>query len=325
MSNACPQVTFPFAHFLLSEHPLRTVATRKLPLRILDNPTGELRAGDRFLARFPDHEVGLVANIGLPAPLRSALYHLEFSDFRVEGTPEQVVGHLLFSRRYTSRAVSRWAEYHSRPLVAGTPPTARTRFLFYSADPAFGHLYVEFSGFGQLSFAPSPISCLPIQKPFTRSTVARFPVDAHPDSDRVVGQVHIPRLGPGLFRVRFVLRGDAFSTFFQRQPTSILMAAYTGSLPPESQAPLLETRVQEWCQQDGEELIIRHHPAYIRPQVEVIQAPWWLAVPWIGPRRYEFDFILREPRDVWLLLRYAGELDLTVEEVVLYKQEMGSE
>ena len=313
--------TILFPYFLSAGKTVRTSDSIEYPVHLERHETGEKLDDGGFAARAPDHEWGVVASTQIHVPLRSAFYHLEYPELRLHGSPGQVVGHLLFSRRYTVSVVSPWAEHTSWPLVADSNSQARTFRAILSRGLSLGYAYAGFSGFGGFSFAPVSMSYAPVRKEPDRIEVTRFPIGANADSTQVSLQVNIPWLGPGVYTARFLLKGSTFSAFFQRRPASIIMAAYTGPVPSASEADLLETRVQAWFEDDREQLAIVHSPNYIRPQVEVIQAPWWLAIPFAGDEHFEFNFLQQEPRNVWLMLRYAGELDLHVEEIVLYKRE----
>jgi len=252
-------------------------------------------------------------------PLTPGLYRLVFPDLRFEANPDRVAGHLMIVHRYTVPAVSRWSKRFSQPLLGGENPGS---LLFHRDYTGLGYVYVEFSGAGEVSFQRSQLTFFPGEIRSRSTEVDRAPIEDGGllDDGRIALGINRPTLEQGHYRVCFEMAGSTFATLFQRRPPAVAIAAYTGPLETQAQRDALQVQARSWFIQDREILRTTGDPRYIRPLIESIQPPWWLSVPFVGKRFFELEFYLTETRNVWLLLKYEGDVDLRVENVVLYKE-----
>ncbi len=53
---------------------------------------------------------------------------------------------------------------------------------------------------------------------------------------------------------------------------------------------------------------------------EGVHPPWWLSIPFAAGRASELRFVLTSPQDVYCLFHYDGPADLTLTDIVLYRE-----
>jgi hypothetical protein len=248
-------------------------------------------------------------NLPYPGVYQIALPDLDFSI--AEG---QVAGHVLLTSRQTVQAVSPWEKRVSYPLVGGSKPPRQ--LIFHIERPEIRYIYLEYSGSGELSLQH-------INAKFTpRRTFAKSSKEIHrvtEDLDSGEGQgitlgFGYPNLPQGHYRIRYNVRGSTYKTLFQRQPTPLIMAAYAASLPARE----MEILARTWFAQERVKFATTAAAHYYRPLAEETQPPWQTALP-MADDAFELSFFQPRKQDMWFLLRYDGDLDLSVESIEVYQ------
>ena len=265
-------------------------------------PDGSLRA------RPGATEAGVVnaSRVGTPLP---GIYQLTFPGLRVEPSDGQVSGHLIISHSYTLKTVSPWANLTSYPLIGGAVRDDYSIALQIDR-PSVCYVYSEYSGYGELTLDSLHISFLPTHSEPKLAEIHRFAPKAEET------QVHFSNLSKGHYRVRFNLTGSTFARFFERSPTLIRTAVYAGPASPDQFADIRSL----WFSMDPYNWGIVISPDYLRPLAEGVHPPWWLSIPFAAARVGELRFVLTQPQDVYCLFHYDGPEDLTLNDIVLYRE-----
>ena len=283
------------------------VASHRLDIRLrpradATQPDGSLRA------RPGATKAGIVnySQIGTPLP---GVYQLTFPGLRVEPSDGQVSGHLIISHRSTLKTVSPWANLSSYPLIGGAVRDDYS-IAFQIDRPGICYFYSEYSGHGELTLEGLHISFTPTHPEPQLAEIHRFAPKAEET------QAHFSNLSKGHYRVRFNLTGSTFARFFERSPALLRTAVYAGPASPDQFADIRSL----WFSMDAYNWGTVSSPDYRRPLTEGIHPPWWLSIPFAAGRASELRFVLTQPQDVYCLYHYDGPADLTLTDIVLYRE-----
>ena len=288
----------------------------EVPLRIFN---ADAKQSDGSLLARPGITSPSLVNSSLMAiPLlripHPGLYELRFPGMTVSPTEGQVSGHLTISHGYTVQAVSFWADRTSFPLQGGQIDE-NYRILFPVDQPSIHYIYGEYSGYGTLQIQK-------IYATFVPTTIKRRIEEIHRVSHEEVNSTgikaaaHLPNLPPGHYQVHFDISGSTFGTFFERLPTPIKTAVYTGSGAPDQ----LQTTVYQWFGMERYKWTTVNSPNYIRPLQEGVHPPWWLSIPGAENQARKLRFVIERSQEVWLLLHYDGPHDLELTDIILYRE-----
>jgi|GEM_PF-956710 hypothetical protein len=315
-----PGTTSPYAPPFIWGRPTSSPAIQKFPANQHLSDTGEQQLDGRLAAREPEHSCGLLCSAPLPV-CTPGFYKMTFPDIEFRAPADQISGHLVFLQRYTLQTVSPWGKRISIPFLGGKETPTPISLSSQIKRPILGELFTEFSGTGELSFRDDLIHFFPTEKTFRAEEERRFTMaNSGQNADRPALQEsrHLT-LQPGFYQARFTFTGSSFSTLFERQPPPIIMAIYTAPIEASHWSPRLKNLTQLWFNLNREHFTTLKSPLFFRPQVESVQPPWWLSIPFVGSTFFDLDFALSEPRDVWFLYRYEGPKDLSLDEIILYR------
>jgi hypothetical protein len=242
------------------------------------------------------------------------IYQIDLPDLTVENAEGQTTGHLLVTSRNTVQAVSPWERRFSQALIGGQPKP--DKLVFHVEKPNVQYIYLEYAGSGALALGPMQATFVPMPMRRQSELVHRFVAgeDTQGEDGIILGASY-PKLPPGHYRARYRIEGSTFSTFFQRLPPPLVMAVYAGPADPTQ----LENLARAWFLQERISFTTSGVPSYTRPLAEQIVPPWWASIPLASETAFDLPFHLTSAEDVWFLLRYQGEEDLAVREVVLYR------
>jgi len=271
--------------------------------------TGEQQEDGRWVAREGKHRFGILTSYHwsfVPGMYRLSLYGLW-------ATPNS--GYVTVDLRQTVPALSTWGKYLSCPLESRNNETAQD-LVFYSDCNTPGHVYVEFSGLGELSLRQILLEFWPEELNFRSAPLRQFAVPEASDDAPIDFAALYQELASGYYKVQFGLKGITVSSFFERNPEPVYMAIYARP-PTEAERFRFREWTAEWFSKDGRVSSMNTDNGYILPLVESIQPPWWVSAPFGGI--YELDFVLDEPKDVWFLIKYHGIEDFHLEDVTLYQ------
>jgi hypothetical protein len=236
------------------------------------------------------------------------LYRILARDVEVVGDQRAYVSH-----QRTLPARQPWTNRSLFPVHAGDDGTYR--FDYYLDRLQLGYLQFAYSGQGRLHVGATTQDYHARDLPLRLEESARF--DFHgrdsPHAGRDVFE-------PGRYIVRYRIAGGALGTMWQHHPRPVRMAVVGGD---GSDVPV--ERVQPWFESDRRFARVARTPDVTRPQREIITAPWWTSVPLVGDDHYEMSFLVRERSLVWFLYHYAGDADLSLEEIVVYRQHLDLE
>ena len=312
----------PYMRFLRADLPLEDRQTLKatVPLR----PTGIVRPDARGTlsvvpnttpAAFINQSVLLMPLANL-APY-SCLFKLSFPDLQFENPPGGYSGHLILTNRQTVKAQSPWENRLSLPLASETG--LPNPINLYVREPGVRYAYVEYSGTGSLQVGKIEAQVIPMRnlaRQSRRVDHIEIPSSAHSEGLNRVQS--FPALEPGYYRVHFSVRGSAWRTLFQRNPSPILMAAYPTLVSSET----MKLYIDEWFGQDRIANPTINHASYYRPIGESIAPPWEKTWP-MGEGVFELAFFQPQRREINILLRYDGDLDLELESISIYRDTYG--
>lgn len=305
LADRLPQSLSPYmANLSLTVTPLEH-DIRLRPRTDATSPDGGLRA------RPDETETGIV-NSSRTGILLPGIYYLTFPGLHVEPSDGQVSGHLIISHGYTVRAVSPWANLTSYPLVGGAVRDDYS-IAFRSDRPGVSYVDVQYSGHGELT-----LDSLHVSSFFTQSTPQLAEIHRFvPKAEET--QAHFSNLSKGHYRVRFNLTGSTFARFFDSSTAPVKTAVYAGLASPdqfvEDIRPLwLRMYAYRYSQ------VTVTNPDYLRPLAEGVHPPWWLSIPFAAGRASELRFVLTQPEDVYCLFHYDGPADLTLTDIVLYRE-----
>ena len=247
-------------------------------------------------------------------PLRvphPGIYRLTFPGLRVGAPAGQAAGHLSISQHYTIQAVSAWGSRSSYPLIGGMVGDNYS-LTFDFNRPIVSYITIDYSGQGELAldairgtFTPTPI------KPQI-AEVHRF---GHESTERPIqAAVLFSNVPAGHYRVRYNLTGSTFARFFEREPVPLRTAVYAGP------APNWSADILSWFNRDPYDWSNVNSPNALRPLQEGVHPPWWLSIPFAADQACQLRFVLSQPQDVCSLLHYDGPADLTLTDIVLYRE-----
>jgi hypothetical protein len=236
------------------------------------------------------------------------LYQITTSDVAVKGAQNVFVSH-----QRTLPALQPWSERLNFPLQAGADGSHR--FDYYHDRLQLGYLHFAFSGAGALQLGRTTQLFHARNLPLRLEEAARF--DFRQTSAPYAAHEMLPK---GRYVARFGLTGGALSTMVQRQPIPVKMAIVaTGGI----KVPLKD--LQPWYDSRRRLHDIINNPDDVPPQREALAAPWWASVPVVGDSVYELSFLVRQPGSVWILFQYDGPADLSLEEIIVYRQHLDLE
>ena len=284
----------------------RQMTQYTIPFRRLRNrmPDGRAWADEN------EHEPGYIGWGALPF-LMPGMCVVELEDLESTHPEGMVPGHAIVSVKRGLGIVTECELRISQPLVARENQAAKLGFVV--DQQLLGRLHIEFTGRGRFAVAVPRLSVYPFVtvEEADPATPLEGLTDPDPD-DGVVAAVGRLSLGAGHYRARFNLEGSVWPSLFERKPPPVTLAAYAG-LDRIVDGERLEQLARLWSVQDRAPFgTVLQPKGFIRPQVERVAAPWWMAMPILGDRAYELDFILPEAGDVWLLLKYAGPHEIRV-------------
>ena len=283
------------------------VAPHRFAIRLRPS-ADETQPDGGLYARPGATEAGIVnsSRVGHSLP---GIYQLTFPGLRVEPSDGQVSGHLIISQRSTLKTVSPWANLTSYPLIGGVVRDDYS-VAFQIDRPSICYFYNEYSGYGELTMDGLHVSFLPTHSEPQLAETHRFAPKAEET------QAHFSNLSKGHYRVRFNLTGSTFARFFERSPTPVRTAVYASSSSPAQFADISSL----WFSMDAYYWGTVSSPDYRRPLTEGIHPPWWLSIPFSADRVGELRFVLTQPQDVYCLFHYDGPADLTLTDIVLYRE-----
>ena len=283
------------------------VAPHSFDIRL--RPSADATQPDGGLYARPGATAAGIVNSSRMGYSRPGIYQLTFPGLRVEPADGQVSGHLIISDRSTLKTVSPWANLTSYPLIGGVVRDDYS-VAFQIDRPSICYFYSEYSGYGELTMDGPHVSFLPNHSEPQLAEIHRFAPKAEE------AQTHFSNLSKGHYRVRFNLTGSTFARFFERSPTSIRTAVYAGPASPDQFADISSL----WFSLDPYNWGTVISPDYRRPLTEGIHPPWWLSIPFAADRASELRFVLTQPQDVYCLYHYDGPADLTLTDIVLYRE-----
>ena len=283
------------------------VAPHRFGIRLRPNadatqPDGSLHA------RPSATEAGVVSSSQIGTLLPSVC-QLTFPGLSVKPSDGQVSGHLIISHSYTLEAVSPWMNLTSYPLIGGEVHDDYA-ITFQAEQSMIYYVHSEYSGYGELALNSLHVSFLPTHSEPQLAEIRRFAPKAEET------QAHFSNLSKGHYRVRFNLTGSTFARFFERSPALIRTAVYASPASPDQLADIRSL----WFGMDAYNWGTVISPDYLRPLTEGIHPPWWLSIPFAAGRASELRFVLTQPQDVYCLFHYNGPADLTLNDIVLYRE-----
>ena len=257
---------------------------------------------------------GLLTSFYLPFQ-RRGLHEITVNDYVVDGAHDATDGspeYVVFTHRRTLPAVQRWETRHYLP-VARAEGSFRRPYLV--EDVGLGYVYFPFSGqrnmtAGTVNAAFHPLSLRTASHPLPPLTIDAGSAPIFAGADQLLER--------GRYRARFSLEGNAWSSFLQPHPVSVLMAVLAGA--PEDESGLQEMG-EHWLHEDRHLQSVFADTHLVRPLVERLQAPWWLHVPGSNDA-YDVVFSVPEQRRVRLLLRYDGPATLRLDHISLFEEEI---
>ena len=302
LADRLPQSLSPYMANLSLKVAPQEFDIRLRPSADAAQPNGGLRA------RPDETEAGIVNTLQLGV-IFPGIYQLTFPGLRVEPSDGQVSGHLIISHNYTVQAVSPWGNFISYPLVGGAVRDDYA-ITFQVNRPGNCYVYGEYSGHGELALDGLHLSIIPTQSGPQLAEIHRFPPKAEET------QAHFSNLPSGHYRVRFNFTGSTFARFFERSPALVRTAVYAGPASPDQ----FEAIKSLWLRMHAYRFSTAISPYYLRPLAEGVHPPWWLSIPFAAGRASELRFVLTSPQDVYCLFHYDGPADLTLTDIVLYRE-----
>ena len=302
LADRLPQSLSPYMANLSLKVAPQEFDIRLRPSADAAQPNGGLRAR-------PDETEARIVNTSQLGVIFPGIYQLTFPGLRVEPSDGQVSGHLIISHNYTVQAVSPWGNFISYPLVGGAVRDDYA-ITFQVNRPSNCYVYGEYSGHGELALDGLHLSIIPTQSGPQLAEIHRFPPKAEET------QAHFSNLPSGHYRVRFNFTGSTFARFFERSPALVRTAVYAGPASPDQ----FEAIKSLWLRMDAYRFSTAISPYYLRPLAEGVHPPWWLSIPFAAGRASELRFVLTSPQDVYCLFHYDGPADLTLTDIVLYRE-----
>ncbi len=316
--NTASNVFSPYMRFLRPDLPLgdRLILGSNVALR----PTGIVRPDSKgTLTVIPNATPAAIINQStLFMPLANSapypgLFLLSFADLQFINPPGGYSGHLILTNRQTVKAQSPWENRLSLPL--SDEINLPDPIMLYVNKPEIRYAYVEYSGAGSLQIGKIEAQVIPVRDLQKHSRqVAHINMPSEADSAGLNRVDSFPVIEQGHYRVHFKVRGPVWKTLFQRNPSPILMAAYSTLDPSEN----INIFIESWFDQDRAINPTIDHSSYYRPTGEAIAPPWKKAWP-VGEDLFEMTFFQPKRSDVSILLRYDGDLPLELESISIYR------
>jgi hypothetical protein len=226
---------------------------------------------------------------------------------------------LLVLRRETVHAKSPW---ETRTIVPLTADRALTEVIFHINRTALGFTYLHFSGSGSILLRQARLLHSPGFGKLTKREIHRAEGGERASPEVPLAHVaRFPSVQPGSYSVDARLNGTTAHTLVDRASSPIVMAVFLEET--ESGGGTIRSRIRSWfgSKRDLVSLAAQGRPVF--PQAESIQPPWWMAIPVLGADKYQLDFSVFEPVDVWVALKYDGPLDIVLDEIVLTQIDPG--
>ena len=258
------------------------------------------------------HSSGLVARAYMPI-LEPGSYVLKLSDVRVRPAEAGLApAHLLMLRRETVHAKSIWETRMALPLIADRDYEMRFRI----DRTLLGFTYVHFSGSGSLQLHRARLLHSPrLRNPIGRE-IHRAAGGIRASPETPLAQVaRFPGVKPGDYSVTAELSGTTAHTLAARASFPIVMAVFVEET--EAAAEAMESRIRSWFGSKRDLYSVAQQGQPVLPPIETVQPPWWMAIPVLGADRFRLDFSVVEVADVWVTLKYAGPLDIALDQFVL--------
>ena len=258
------------------------------------------------------HAPGLVARAYMPI-LEPGSYVLKLLDLEVQSGAEVLApGHLLLLRRETVHAKSIWETRRILPLIADREPT---EMIFHINRTALGFTYLHFSGSGSLLVRRARLLHSPGFGNLRTREIHRAEGSARSSTEIPLAHVaRFPNLQPGGYAVTAELSGTTAHTLVDRASSPVVMAVF---LETESVGGAMEHRIRSWFGSKRDLVSLAEQSRPVLPLIETIQPPWWMAIPVLGEDKYQLDFSVFQPGDVWVALKYGGPLDIALDQFVL--------
>jgi hypothetical protein len=266
-----------------------------------------------------EHSPGLVARAYMPI-LEPGSYVLKLPNLEVrsEGAV-RAPGHLLMLRRETVHAKSIW---ETRTILPLTADRDRTDIIFHINRTALGFTYLHFGGSGSILLRRARLLHSPGFGNLKRREIHRAKGGERPSPEAPLAHMaRFPSIQPGSYSVTARLRGTTAHTLMDRSPLPIEMAVFLQE--PDSSAGAVEDRIRSWFGSQRELVSLAAQARPVFPKIETIQPPWWMAIPVLGADKYQLEFSLFKPAEVWVALKYGGPLDIGLDEIVLTQIEPG--
>ncbi len=270
-----------------------------------------LREGDRLadgsFAADASSPGGALAAYYMPIQL-PGVYRIVTENVAVDGEQTAYISH-----QRTLPALQPWVERLRFPMHGELDGTQR--FDYYHDRLQLGYLHFVYSGSGTLRLGETTQIFHARRLPLRLEEAAR--VDFRDASPPYSAREDLQQ---GRYLARFHLTGGALSTLTQRQPTPVKMAVFVADGTPIPFHDLLP-----WYSSQRRWHDIISQPQDVQPQRELLAAPWWASVPIAGDQVFELSFLVRQPGPVWILFQYDGPADLSLAEIVVYRQHLDME
>lgn len=285
---------------------------RTLGLRAYQSTTGHQRTDGTWEALRQDHLPGLLTSNFLPFQ-QPGVHELSIDSFFVHG--DGAPDHVVFTSRKTLPVVQRW---ETREYLPVDRAVGKFRRIYLAESYDLGYVFFPFTGRNDLKVGTLNAAFQPMPLRIDRQELERFDTKYLGAKSPMHFGVDGGVLERGRYRVRFLLQGSAWSSLLVPHPEPVLTAVIAGKTEDEPELRLLGHR---WFLEDRSRGAVFSDPNSVRPLVERVQAPWWLHIPG-GDDAYDLQFNLSQQRRVRLLFRYDGPAKLSLDEVVLFAEEI---
>ncbi len=315
------------SHFIGRLKEDSSVKTRMAALNLPVKPLGFPLAEDGSIeVNEGRHGHGLVARSYMPN-LEPGTYVLKLPDLRVEHEGSTPPAHLLLLRRETVHAKSIWETRMSLPLHRGS---SSPELIFHINRTALGYTYLHFSGLGSTSLKRAILLYAPGFGTLKTHEIHRVVGSERPSPDAPLAQVaRFPALEAGSYALTAELSGTTAHTLFH--PSVRYVAGEQSDEHPDLTSPpialavfveagepaVTEARIRSWFGSKRDLISVADQTHPVVPLIETVQPPWWLAVPVLGAEKFRLDFSLFKGDAVWVALKYAGSLDISIDHLVL--------
>ena len=259
------------------------------------------------------HAPGLVARAYMPI-LEPGSYVLKLPDLQAQSTAEGLApGHLLMLKRETVHAKSIWETRLILPLIADRD---HSEMIFHINRTVLGFTYLHFSGSGSLLLRRARLLNSPGFGNLRTREIHRAEGGARSSTEIPLAHVaRFPNVKPGGYAVAAELSGATAHTLVDRAASPVVMAVFLEE--GEAAGGTMESRIRSWFGSKRDLVSVAQEGRPVLPLIETIQAPWWMAIPVLGADKYQLDFSVFQPGDVWVALKYGGPLDIALDQFVL--------